>query len=69
MTNAAFRHHGNRDGFHDSFNHFRIAHAGNSADRPDIRRNPFQCHHRTGAGRFRNLGLLRSGHIHNYAAL
>ena len=69
MTDPAFCH--NRNGYSllNALDHLRIAHAGNTTCRADVRRNTLQRHNCTRACLFRDPCLLRGSNIHDNAAL
>ena len=69
MADAALGHDGDGDGLLDAPNHLRVAHAGNAAGCPDVRRDALQRHDGTGACGFGDLRLLRRGDVHDDAAL
>src|SRR6202166_2228533 len=64
MSNAALRHHRNRNSGHDLANLFRRSHARNPALRADLLRHPLEGHDGDGSRLFRNRSLLSIGHIH-----
>ena len=68
VTDAAFRHDRDGDGFLDALDHFRIAHAGYAARFADVGRDAFECHDGCSAGCFRDPCLLRCGDVHDDAA-
>ena len=69
VANAAFCHNRDGNGLLDAADHFRITHTGNAAGCTDVCRNPLQCHNGTGTSFLCNMCLLRSGNIHDDAAL
>ena len=69
VTDAAFRHHRDRDRIHDLQDQFGVAHARHAAVGADIRRNTLQRHHCYCASFLCNAGMLRCDYIHNHATL
>ena len=69
VANPAFCHNGNSHGLLNTADHFRITHTGNTTGSTDICRDTFQGHDGAGACILSDPGLLRSGNVHNDAAL
>ena len=68
VSDPAFCHNRNGNSFLDSFDHFRIAHSGNTAGCADICGNPFQCHDCTCTCIFSDPCLFGGCDIHNDSA-
>ena len=69
VTDPAFCHNWDRNGFLDAADHFRIAHTGNAACCTDVCRDTLQRHNGTCTSFLCNMCLLRSGNVHDNAAL
>src|SRR5262249_8850208 len=69
MADTAFRHDGDRDGFHNFHDHARIAHAGHAALRANVGGDALQGHDRTCSGVLGDFCVFRRHHVHDYAAL
>ena len=68
VSDPALRHDGDGYRLLDPADHTGITHAGNTARRPDVCGDPFQRHHGTRTGIFRDFCLFGRGHIHDHAA-
>ena len=69
MTDAALRHDRDGNGLLNAADHAGVAHAGYAAGRTDVRRDALERHDCASAGFLCNLCLLRSGNVHDDAAL
>ena len=69
VSDAAFRHNGNRDRRLDAFYHRGIAHARDAAGRADIGGDAFERHDGACAGGLGDFRLFGRCHVHYHAAL
>ena len=69
VADTALGHDRNGNRLLDALDHLRVAHAGYAACGADISRNPLQRHDSAGTCRLGNPCLLRSGNVHDDAAL
>ncbi len=69
VTDAALRHHGDRDGVHDPLYLHGIRHPGHTPRRTDVRGDALESHHGDGTRLLRDAGLLRVRDVHDHAAL
>ena len=69
VADAHLGHDRNGHGFLNAFDHGRIAHAGDATGGADVSRDALERHHRARAGILRDPRLLRSGDVHDHAAL
>ena len=67
MSDTTFRHNRNGDCLLNSFDHFGVAHPGNTACCTNICRNPLQRHNRTGTCLLCDFCLFRSGNVHDHS--
>ncbi len=68
MADAALGHDGDVDGGHDFADDFGRGHAGYSAFGADLGGDALEGHDGDGSGAFGDLGLLRSGDVHDHSA-
>ena len=69
MTDAAFSHNGDGNGFLDALDHLGVAHAGDATSCADVGRDALKCHNCAGACLFGDSCLFGRGYVHDYAAL
>ena len=69
VPDARLRHHGDADGLLDLHDLLRVAHSGDPAVGPYVRRHPLQGHDGDRPGLLGDPRLLRVDHVHDDAAL
>ena len=68
MADAALCHDRYGDGVLDTFDHLRVAHAGNAPGRPNVSGNSLESHDRARSRLLRNARLFGRRDVHDHAA-